>query len=1588
MLLRFQLLLSIFLVLAMSLVQAQDAELEVVGVLGNTSGMSDRPVPYAFYTGIALDARGRLYLAGATEGVTVCDQDGECLTVLPLPKVDGLTANSFMVRAGDAIFCVATNPNAGRSALFRIDAKPADANELKVEQVTAGLGIWALSPTLTPDGKLVIGQSRTNELKYSVISCDPISGEVTTLFTLDQPKGATRPWLHFIQVEPDGTMSIQHSGGNNWKGRYAMKGERLGEALGGQIIDNLRYHFGYEGGVRRMDITDTKPAPGDCGSGVAEIRMAAQMVRDGERYFFAGRGGMVEAKWTGTNFEYIRRIGAIYVEDMIDGADALHGIAYFTLGSNDVQHPINFPKEQPIGQLLKVDGPAHSKNILSLAPAPYGSVIVYRTGKGFMVGYNGSARHLDFDVELPLVQSIGQSAVQLNDLLLADPKAGTIWHRPLMDKVAPMTVWRVDLPGVTGLAVNNDGVFVATPTTVSALSPDGKQIVWSSAEKYTGIRRLAATADHVYICDTAGQIVDQLDARTGKRLARLGTPGETGATLTRLNRPYAIAADVNGVYIADNGNGRVLVATTTLWRPEINRLPREETTPIVAVTIPIKPPVPGRMSLNIFDANDLTVRQLISAQPSTDKVTWDGRNLFEKWATPGTYRYNGIIAPKFSLRYIGSIGQSGTPPYRTADGKGSWGGVWGYVMDVCPVTADPESDIIVLWAFEEGEGGLIRMSQDGEVRWKQHLSWWMKANQTAVTCDGTSVYIACESAMNAPAGQSNYGGDWRRPMLWRVDAATGKTTYYSSEQDKQPMYGDYTEAAHVVTDLMVHDGKLYLTSPALNTLFVIESATGKELAAWKIDGISGVAIDAHEQLFAGSGQKIIEVAADGTVGRTVADVKGDIWDIDVTKNGFVVSTWAPRHQVIFLDATGKEVRKLGKMGGRPLCGAMQAESFLQPVGLCVMGNGKILVAESAAPKRFTRWSTDGKLEKEFNGPYYYSGMFGIDEAIPEYVYGDTHGDIIRYKFNYTTGDWKVDHYWINAYKDSGVPAKWWPRVRYKDGHTYWCSGSGGIVELLNDRVHGVAAVYGGWVEKQTDGNYLPTDWKKKTGLKGTWSDLNGDGKQQPEEWQVTDKPTYPVSAGGPQQGWGGYFDEKFDFYMHDWSDDATGGVWRIPVSEWRNGVPIYRWDKAEHAGLPLGNGLAHGASGARTAFAAGGATYAMNGGYNAANLPGVGHGHDYEFVQLTKYDGLTGKPLWYAGERSPGFAAPGQQYCPTGPAGVVNGYLFWTDENSLVHAWDVEHGLYVDTLLDDPTRDPTPSPYTVWVELFNTRVFTHPKTGKVYLMAASDAIHIYEVLGTEKKAVPFKGEFNLTAADIQSAKDQLSRRTPATERSLAIKHAPADMKIDGDLGEFATASVATMAVKENAQGTARLLYDDKNLYAAFDVKDDSPWKNAGGDVTALFKTGDEVSIWTGPTLGNRQPGIGDTRILIAPGADNDKTIVMAYRAKVATGAKRVNFRSPSGDLWMDKVEQLTDVSLVVKVNEHGYTLEAAIPWSELGMTPKSERFGLDLSINFSDPAGQRNVARMHWARNGGANVYDLPSEASIEPGTWGWGLIK
>ena len=579
-------------------------------------------------------------------------------------------------------------------------------------------------------------------------------------------------------------------------------------------------------------------------------------------------------------------------------------------------------------------------------------------------------------------------------------------------------------------------------------------------------------------------------------------------------------------------------------------------------------------------------------------VLWDGRDYLGNWVQPGRYRFHGIRVPKLSLRYVGSIGNAGQPPYRTADGRGSWGGVWGNVMDVCAVDGSPDSDMLVLWAFEEGEGGLIRMSQDGEVRWKQHIQWWTQGQATAVCSDGKSTYVVSSSAKDAPgtakslSGSSRIGrccgeSTCRRARINGMTRASNKTHRCSAS----------TRRATRPATSAVHEGRLYITSPAQGRVFVVDAADGKLLSQWPHERVSGVAWDRQSRLLVGLGAEIAELNPDtGARVRTVCDLGGPVWDVDCAATGtLAVSVRGPRQQVVLLDTSGRELQSLGKRGGRPAHAKFIPTDLYDPAGLCVTANGKLFVAEDSAPRRFSRWRIDpsgspAAFERDWHGPYYLSGMWGVDEQHPEIFYGDSHGDVVRYVFNYDTGKWSVDAAWRKVYVPDrhGDVTKWMPRILHRDGKTYWASGSAGLFEIRDDAWLPVAAVYGCWVvPDEKEGWTWYHQARDRRERKGTWSDLNGDGRRQADEWFVTDKPAYPLDEAGPQQGWASFWADDFTL-VHARLERRRGCrhlAVAAPVASRRPRVPLggrsSRRPESRHRDRPRLARLPHGVCGQR-----------------------------------------------------------------------------------------------------------------------------------------------------------------------------------------------------------------------------------------------------------------------------------------------------------------------------------------------------------------------------------------------------------------------
>ena len=82
--------------------------------------------------------------------------------------------------------------------------------------------------------------------------------------------------------------------------------------------------------------------------------------------------------------------------------------------------------------------------------------------------------------------------------------------------------------------------------------------------------------------------------------------------------------------------------------------------------------------------------------------------------------------------------------------------------------------------------------------------------------------------------------------------------------------------------------------------------------------------------------------------------------------------------------------------------------------------------------------------------------------------------------------------------------------------------------------------------------------------------------------------------------------------------------------------------------------------------------------------------------------------------------------------------------------------------------------------------------------------------------------------------------------------------------------------------------------------------------------------------------LGDTRLIIARTAD-DKLVATRYRyvttEKEKPNAFSVETKSSGKDTLADVVPW-NDLPMNAKVDKDGYVVEVAVPWKELGVTPK------------------------------------------------------
>jgi hypothetical protein len=647
-------------------------------------------------------------------------------------------------------------------------------------------------------------------------------------------------------------------------------------------------------------------------------------------------------------------------------------------------------------------------------------------------------------------------------------------------------------------------------------------------------------------------------------------------------------------------------------------------TPPVVVTYHVR--TPGAVSLGIYDARGRLLRTLQSGKKirmaGAYSVAWDGKDDVGNALPAGEYRFQGLSA-NVGWKYQLTMGNSGKPPFMTADGSGGMGGVWGNVV---AAAADATGrSLYLLWTMEEGTPALCKFDPhggEGSFKVWGALDSWSWGPCQALACDRQYVYVANNVLVDDPVHK---GKKLARGQIWRVNADNGEyaNTYpgtangllvvseipAESVPKLPPVWQMFADPAGRRSDgfgtnligLAADASCLYCSLHAENQVVAFDKRSGKRLRAIPVPEPAGLAMTLDGNLYVISGRKVLKYSPEGNLLATVVaecleapyglcvDVQGQIY----------VSDQGAAMQVKIFRPTGELVRSIGKVGGRAYGGqwAKMKEDLLFPTVPAVTADGTLYVGEDAAPKRVAIFRS-GRWVDEWFGPLA-SGcgkMDVADEAQPEFVYQLYYrSDLVRYRVDYAAKratldavwgyEFSLDHMDDVARYGGGIKQNTFYQgcrsggyVRHCQGKTFLfinggphvfrvdgyqlvpCTTIGTLVQVHLPQCDTLARISGAWKSRPALGRYPSTP-----ALVGfhVWRDKNRDWEVQEDEVDWTLPPGAKEELSWADSTLHGYVDRNMNVFVSGWKLPFLG------LDDCSN--PIYSWSKAERLPYkPLG----------------------------------------------------------------------------------------------------------------------------------------------------------------------------------------------------------------------------------------------------------------------------------------------------------------------------------------------------------------------------------------------------------------------------------
>lgn len=539
--------------------------------------------------------------------------------------------------------------------------------------------------------------------------------------------------------------------------------------------------------------------------------------------------------------------------------------------------------------------------------------------------------------------------------------------------------------------------------------------------------------------------------------------------------------------------------TETVWTPAVQR--GGPTSGNGGASIPLHLPRAGKLSLQITDDSGWILRELVCAAqvPAGDMdVAWDGRDRYGEALPPGGYHYRALLFDGMYAEFMGSVGSSGRPPYRTDDGLGAIGGQHGSWKTV----AADAGGVYMGGGGEEGQPALRKIDPaTGVALWKRSVGGFGIA--CGIACDGAEVVVLQKRAKSY--------------TLVRIDGATGRNREDLGKAAVINLAVPEPDAA--TGGLALAGGAACISLPSLDRIRVVRLADGTAQPDIAIPAPQGlVRRDATSLLVCSGGDVLVVDLAAG--GRTRPLITGldQPRTLTITGDGTILVAEGGAKQCISrFGPDGAARGSWGRPGGRPTDQRpYDPLAFRNIVGLCVDAQGGIWAGENdPVPNRFIALRADGSWREDFYGPVAYNA-FGpdLDDRSTVYYIGNPgRGQVIETHVDYAAyarDPSAPQRAWtVRAIHDLGLGADGVTRnepmseiISTGYGHLFAFTADNGHRYLFRPSKHNRARApigAGLWIGR--GGRWIPCAMllrgDQETPI--AWSDRNGDGLIQDDE---------------------------------------------------------------------------------------------------------------------------------------------------------------------------------------------------------------------------------------------------------------------------------------------------------------------------------------------------------------------------------------------------------------------------------------------------------------------------------------------------------